>query len=164
MPTSPPIKPTVSAADIHRMTVTETDLSMARLAAVLSVEGMEPHSGRANGIPLRPRNDNTARLSFVMPDQTSAPLRRREIEAAVARLAPAVEPFFEQAYRLTQARLDEPAATASEQESQSLVRNTFNVTVALGGNGVSESPDRTALEEALTDILCTAARRHGLEI
>jgi len=34
----------------------------------------------------------------------------------------------------------------------------------LGSNGASESLDRTALEEALTDILRTAARRHGLEI
>jgi hypothetical protein len=91
------------------------------------------------------------------------PLRRREIEAAAARMASAVEPSFEQAYRLTQNRLEE-RTTPSELESQSLVRNTFNVTVALGSNGASESLDRTALEEALTDILRTAARRHGLEI
>ena len=153
-PTLPPIKATVPVGDIHRMTVAETGLSVATVA---SVENLEPYSRRALGIPLRPRNDSASRLSLVAPDHA----HRRETEAA-ARWASAVEPSFQQAYRLTQTQLEE--RTAPEAESQSLVRNTFNVTVALSGNDASEGADKTALEEALTDILLTAARRHGLEI
>lgn len=151
-PTLPPFNATVPAGDIHRMTVAETGMSVA---AVASVENREPYSRQTLGIPLRPRNDNTAQISLVAPDHA----HRRETEAA-ARLAAAVEPSFQQAYRLTQTQLEE----RTEPESQSLVRNTFNVTVALNGNGASEGADKTALEEALTDILLTAARRHGLEL
>ena len=161
---SPSFKSTDPASGIFRETVAKTDLSVDRLTELPSVEeSLEPDSRWTNGIPLRPQNENAARSSFAIADQTSMPLRRREIEAAAARMASAVEPSFEQAYRLTQNRLEE-RTTPFELESQSLVRNTFNVTVALGSNGASESLDRTALEEALTDILRTAARRHGLEI
>ena len=128
---------------------------------VQSVQSRGPYSRRALGIPLRPRNDNAAPAPYAMPDQAHTPLPRREIEAS-ARLAAAVEPSFQQAYLLTQTQLEE--RTAPEPESQSLIRNTFNVTVAMNGNGASEGADKTAMEEALMDILLTAARRHGLEL
>ncbi|MBL8395118.1 MAG: hypothetical protein JNK99_10280 [Candidatus Accumulibacter sp.] len=87
------------------------------------------------------------------------------LQAAARRLASAVDPSLEQAYRLTQTRLDTSAASASERiESPSLVRNTFNVTVALHTDDASASLDPTALADALTEVLLTAARRHGLEI
>ncbi len=87
------------------------------------------------------------------------------LQAAARRLASAVEPSLEQAYRLTQARLDPSAASASERiESPSLVHNTFNVTVALRTDDASTSLDPTDLADALTEVLVTAARRYGLEI
>ena len=76
----------------------------------------------------------------------------------------AMEPSFEQAYQLTQTQLEKSHLVIQEQPSTSLVRNTFNVTVALNGKQSHEHIDRTALEEALTDILRTSARRHGLEV
>jgi hypothetical protein len=44
------------------------------------------------------------------------------------------------------------------------VNNVFNVSVALQGGASAPAPDAQALEQALTELLLAAARRHGLEL
>ena len=96
--------------------------------------------------------------------QFGEPLSPSETQATASRLTVAMEPSFEQAYQLTQTQLEKSHWGMQEQPSTSLVRNTFNVTVAMNGKQSPEDIDRTALEEALTDILRASARRHGLEV
>lgn len=121
-----------------------------------------PH--RLLGIPLRPRQVLPSDTSFVTPDPSHALPPGRDSQAAARRFAAAVEPSLEHAYRLSQARLDTANRATTEAESPSLVRNTFNVTVALAADDANATLDPTKLEDALTDVLRAAARRHGLEI
>jgi hypothetical protein len=94
------------------------------------------------------------------PSVLSASPKKTTVTAA--RLGDAVAGSIEQAYQLTQAQLKEFNAAVSEQGATGQIRNTFNVSVTLDGN--PESIDRIDLEDALIEVLCTAARRHGLEV
>ncbi|MBP9803373.1 MAG: hypothetical protein KBE22_00520 [Candidatus Accumulibacter sp.] len=115
-------------------------------------------------IPLRPRLTPALERSFATAEAANTPMPGSHLQAAARRLASAVEPSLEQAYRLTQARLDTSTASASERiDSPRLVHNTFNVTVALHTDNASASLDPTALADALTEVLRSSARRHGLE-
>lgn len=130
----------------------------ASLADISQHVSPAPDSHRTLAIPLRPRQ-------AAPTERSPIPKAASHLLGAARRLASAVEPSLEQAYRLTQARLDTSAASASERiESPSLVRNTFNVTVTLRADDASTSLDPTDLADALTEVLMTAARRHGLEI
>jgi hypothetical protein len=125
----------------------------------------EPESHPMLAIPLRSRQAPATQRSLAAPEAATEPLPGSHLLAAARRLASAVEPSLEQAYRLTQARLGTSGATVSEGiEPAHLVRNTFNVTVALRADDASTSLDPTDLADALTEVLRTAARRHGLEI
>lgn len=127
--------------------------------------GAKADAQQLPAIPLRPRQDRPNERSLIAPAAAHAAVPGGNVQAAARRLASAVEPSLEQAYRLTQARLDTSAASASERiDSPRLVHNTFNVTVTLRTDDASASLDPTALADALTEVLRTAARRHGLEI
>ncbi|MEF8706862.1 MAG: hypothetical protein V5B07_10540, partial [Candidatus Accumulibacter sp. UW27] len=111
------------------------------------------------------RQDLPPERSFVTPETATEPVPGSRLQATARRLASAVEPSLEPACRLSQARLGASGATMSAgSEPAHLVRNTFNVTVALRTDDASERLDPTALADALTEVLRTAARRHGLEI
>lgn len=127
--------------------------------------GAKADAQQLPAIPLRPRQDRPNEQSLSTPAVAHAAVPRGNVQAAARRLANAVEPSLEQAYRLTQARLDTSAASTSERiDSPRLVHNTFNVNVTLRTDDASASPDPTALADALTEVLRTAARRHGLEL
>ena len=120
---------------------------------------------QSRAIPLRPRQDRPDERSLVTPETARAGVPDGAVQAAARRLARAVEPALEQAYRLTQARLNPSAASVSGRvEPPALVHNTFNITVSLRPGEADTSADPEALADALTEILRTAARRHGLEI
>jgi hypothetical protein len=87
------------------------------------------------------------------------------VRAVARRLAGAVEPVIEEAYHLTQAGLGRATASGPEgAESPGLVHNTFNITVNLCSDEASARVDPAALADALSDVLRSSARRHGLEI
>lgn len=132
------------------------------LQAALPLSGAEPVSYRLPGIPLRPRQVQVDTRSSATPGVTGTPAPGKGEQTAARRLAAAVEPSLEHAYRLSQAKLDTARLATTEAESSSLVRNTFNVTVALAASNADLDP--TKLEDALTDVLRAAARRHGLEL
>jgi hypothetical protein len=68
------------------------------------------------------------------------------------RLVEALEPTLERAQAL------------SRSQGGAVVNNVFNVSVALQGSSNAPLPDAPELEQALTDWLLAAARRHGLEL
>jgi len=121
-------------------------------------------SHRLAGIPLRPRQILPPETSFPTPHLGNPAPPGKDAQAAARRFAAAVEPSLEQAYRLSQARLDTARLATTEAESSSLVRNTFNVTVTLAADNPDTALDPATLEDALTDVLRAAARRHGLEL
>jgi hypothetical protein len=111
------------------------------------------------GIPLR-----DARFQPENPEFTSKPLLQKQHMETATRMASAVEPAFEQAYQLNQDQINAQNPLPARQDAGSLVNNTFNVSVAMGNNDNTDTVDLLALEEALTDILRSSARRHGLEV
>ena len=156
---------TMPSGDSRQQTDAETTSPAAHLTGISQRVRPAPESYRTLAVPLRPRQAPPPERSFATAEATKTPVPGTHLQAAARRLASAVDPSLEQAYRLTQTRLDTSAASASERiESPSLVRNTFNVTVALHTDDASASLDPTALADALTEVLLTAARRHGLEI
>lgn len=135
----------------------------AQPRAASQLTAAEP-SHRLPGIPLRPRQVLPPETSFAAPHPSNAVPPDKDSQAAARRFAATVEPSLEQAYRLSQARLDTARLATTEAESSSLVRNTFNVTVALAADNANAALDPATLEDALTDVLRAAARRHGLEL
>lgn len=114
-------------------------------------------------IPLRPKGASFAQSASEILDQPSVySTSPKKTTLTAARLGDAVAGSIEQAYQLTQAQLKEFKATEPEQGATGQVRNTFNISVTLDGN--PEGMDRIDLEDALTEVLRTAARRHGLEV
>ncbi|MFO1432390.1 MAG: hypothetical protein U1F76_19990 [Candidatus Competibacteraceae bacterium] len=104
---------------------------------------------------------------------TTAPAHRqgitlipRPVQQTAARLVNGVESVLERAYRLTQSALNMPAPEplATQETPTGQVHNTFNVAVSLNSAEASAGLDREALQEALVELLRTAARRQGLEI
>ncbi|HRF10616.1 MAG: hypothetical protein AW09_003832 [Candidatus Accumulibacter phosphatis] len=153
------------SGDSHQPTDAAVTPPVASLADSSQPVNPAPDSHRSLAIPLRPRQALAPEPSFATAEAAKPPGPGNHLQTAARRLAGAVEPSLEQAYRLTQARLDTSATSASERiESPSLVRNTFNVTVALRADDASVSLDPTALADALTEVLRSSARRHGLEI
>jgi hypothetical protein len=74
------------------------------------------------------------------------------------RLAAAIEPALVRAQALSR------TPPASAPEGGGAVNNVFNVSVTLQGGAGAQAPDPLALEQALSELLYAAARRHGLEI
>ncbi len=127
--------------------------------------GADADSHPLRAIPLRPRQDRPDERSLLTPEAAHATVPGGDVQAAAKRLASAVEPALEQAYRLTQTRLDPAAASVSGRvEPPALVHNTFHITVSLRPGEAGASANPAALADALTEVLRTAARRHGLEI
>ncbi len=156
---------TMPSGDRRQPADAEATPPAASLADLSQHVSPVPDSHRMLAIPLRPRQAPPSERSFATPEAAKTRMPGSHLQAAARRLASAVEPSLEQAYRLTQARLDPSAASASERiESPSLVHNTFNFTVALRTDDASTSLDPTDLADALTEVLVTAARRYGLEI
>jgi|GEM_PF-4296343 len=96
------------------------------------------------------------------------PLIPHPVQQAAARLVDGVEPVLERAYRLTQSALSAPVPEppAAQENPVRQVHNTFNVAVSLNpaGTATAAGVDREALQEALVELLRTAARRQGLEV
>lgn len=114
-----------------------------------------------SGIPVRnTRNDK--KYPPDISEQVNTPLLKQQVFAKATLAASAVEPSLEEAYQLTQTRLK--TQETIEKEPSGLVSNTFNVSVSMNNDTTQNGIDRNALEEALTDILRTSARRHGLEV
>jgi hypothetical protein len=84
--------------------------------------------------------------------------------ATANRFESALDPALQQAYQVTQQQLQNSPYESSGPESSGRVRNTFNVSVAMNNSGNAENIDLTLFEQALTDVLLTAARRQGLEV
>jgi hypothetical protein len=99
-----------------------------------------------------------------------APLARLESAGAApqrsageAALAGALEPIWDESRRITHAALTVERSRGVERGVEhGAVNNTFNVSVHVPSEGAPA--DREALEQAITDILRDAARRHGLEV
>ena len=156
---------TMPSGNDHQLTAAATTPSAGSPADASRRIGAAPDAHRTLAIPLRPRQAPTPEQSLTPARAANTPMPGSHLQAAARRLASAVEPALEQAYRLTQARCDPSAAAASERTgSPSLVHNTFNVTVALHPGDASASLDSTDLADALTEVLRSSARRHGLEI
>lgn len=118
-------------------------------------------------------------MAFLVGAPVTVPLRP-EVEPASAtpptpaaqnlpntmtrRFTSAVEPALQQAYQLTQSPLQAASEGAPSSGESRLVNNTFNVSVAMSSDGQTNGLDLGAFEQALTDVLRTAARRHGLEL
>ncbi|WP_298232508.1 hypothetical protein, partial [uncultured Azohydromonas sp.] len=75
---------------------------------------------------------------------------------AAQRLVAALEPALARAQALSRVQVEPQAGGA--------VNNVFNVSVTLQGGPGAQAPDPLALEQALSELLYAAARRHGLEI
>jgi len=58
----------------------------------------------------------------------------------------------------------ESEAQKADFDTVNRVNNTFNVNVSMAGDNGLTLNHREALEDALVDILRTAARRQGLEV
>ncbi len=78
-----------------------------------------------------------------------------------------MEPVFDQAHAATvrafEDSRDEPVTADATQATVPRVSNTFNVNVAVGANQ-DPAADAGALEDALVELLRSAARRQGLEV
>ena len=87
----------------------------------------------------------------------------RDLRRAARQVADSMDPVFDQAYATSTRAFDDTPRPAATRGSVPRVSNTFNVSVAVGGTE-GPVPDASALEEALVDLLRTAARRQGLEV
>jgi hypothetical protein len=111
-------------------------------------------------LPLR--NQATPKVTAT---QTASPNTTPVLPSATAnRLQAAVDPALQQAYQVTQQQLQTVGQEANETQSSELIRNIFNVSVAMNNNSGSESIDLSDFEQALTEVLRIAARRQGLEV
>jgi hypothetical protein len=117
------------------------------------------------GVPLRPRASQAAATAFspwaAAPASRPVPAAAESlppagVASAAQRLAAALDPTLERAQALSRAQAVPQAGGA--------VNNVFNVSVALQGGASAPAPDAQALEQALTELLLAAARRHGLEL
>ena len=111
--------------------------------------GLLPEQGRLSSQPVR-----TSRLT-------------PEIRRASDRVAAGIEPVLEQAYAVTRHSFRtkiESEAQKADFDTVNRVNNTFNVNVSMAGDNGLTLNHREALEDALVDILRTAARRQGLEV
>jgi hypothetical protein len=110
---------------------------------------------------LLPLRKQTTANASTQASQKISPI----LPSAIAnRLEAAVEPALQQAYQVTQQQLQSITQDSSEERSSELVRNTFNVAVAMNNNSGSDSIDLSDFEQALTEVLRIAARRQGLEV
>jgi hypothetical protein len=99
------------------------------------------------------------------PNSTAPTTNANALPSVTAnRLEAAVDPALQQAYQVTQQQLQTIEQDANEAQSSGLVRNTFNVSVAMNNNNGSDSIDLSDFEQALTEVLRIAARRQGLEV
>jgi hypothetical protein len=84
--------------------------------------------------------------------------------ATAKRLETAVEPALQQAYQVTQQQLQDISQESTDPPATGVVRNTFNVSVAMNNREEANTLNLADFEQALNDVLLTAARRQGLEV
>jgi hypothetical protein len=137
----------------------------AAASAVQAPRAIPPGLPISAGVPLRPRASQAAPAAFspwaAVPASRPAPVAAESlppagVAPAAQRVAAALDPTLERAQALSRAQAAPQAAGA--------VNNVFNVSVALQGGASAPAPDAQALEQALTELLLAAARRHGLEL
>lgn len=99
-----------------------------------------------------------------------------QVRGTADRVAASIEPLLAQARGVSphafQTTTESTTTIASgpdfrsETESHTIgrVSNTFNVNVSMSADDGLKADDRQTLEDALVDILRTAARRHGLDL
>jgi hypothetical protein len=150
---------TIIEADLPKLSASTVKAFTARSTQVSSPD-MRAKQPAAVLLPLR--NQATPKATAI---KTASPNTPPVLPSATAnRLQAAVDPALQQAYQVTQQQLQTVGQDSSEAHSSELIRNTFNVSVAMNNNSGSDSIDLSDFEQALTEVLRIAARRQGLEV
>jgi len=100
---------------------------------------------------------------FPPPTHTNASRAHRRESIKIAN---SVDPILEQAHQMSHASLLGQTAEQNNAEQSALgqVQNTFNVNVSVNKDNNGQSETSAELQDALTELLRTAARRQGLEV
>ncbi|MFZ2725365.1 MAG: hypothetical protein WAX77_03845 [Methylococcaceae bacterium] len=134
-----------------------TDSTFSTDAPVVTAKQLKQTLPTAVFIPLRSKAITTNTRQTTNEQDLPSTLRQR--------FSSAVEPALQQAYQVTQQQLpEEESNTPAELNTNQSINNTFNVSVAMSQDKQNSVLDLNQFEQALTDVLRTAARRHGLEV
>lgn len=156
--------PTALGAEQHKTSASAyeakvTDSLTQKIVTETAKAQMTPINSPAILIPLR--NPPAENITTATP---SLNVTQGLPSATANRLKTAVDPVLQQAYQLTQQQLQCATTNSSELAATGLVRNTFNVSVAMNNQNTSDTINLADFEQALSDVLVKAARRQGLEV